>query len=66
MTNDAWPWIYNVSIIACIAICTISVAYFARSPDGLWSMLMLFALASRSECACEDEEEAVEEQPKAA
>lgn len=33
---------YNLTILAAIVICTVSVAYLAQSAAGLWSMLLLF------------------------
>jgi hypothetical protein len=38
--------IENIAIYIAIALCTASVAYFAQSADGLWSLLLLLAINS--------------------
>lgn len=46
--------IENIAIYAAIAICTIAVAYFAKSASGLWSMILLICVNSPT--AGEDEQ----------
>ncbi len=36
--------LHNTAIMACIAICVASCAYFLHSPAGLWSLLLCFRM----------------------
>lgn len=45
MSAETAVVIMNCAVFAMIAICTASVAYFAQSPHGLWSLLALLAVS---------------------
>jgi len=52
--------IENIGILATIILCTASVAYFAQSEKGLWSLLLVFASVNtslREPCVCEGDDE---------
>lgn len=49
--------IENCVTLAAIAFCTAAIAYFAHSPAGLWSLLLMLNLNSPKRVADEDEDD---------